>query len=403
MRNIKKIIVPENNAWKKIIARVPGECVICHEEIIAGEDIQNNSDQRINRHQKCVNALHEVDILKEKIIKLFILGDNKKATELYGEMAEIEANKIIKNCELEDKDIIVEKNNDKNKEFGDKLKNDKELKNAANNLTYPEFVKLFKKKYVNYAKVILGDNVHARIILRNKEIKLRKEFDDEITHKYYSDWTEEKLQQKPISKNTLALNMRYHKDTIYECTNYIYWIDRYHDKKSMEMLFSSFNPSKVKDIRIIASGFAGGTIDFKLHDYVASIASELSKKNISLSFKIITDFNMHKDTHNRYILSSNVGYDVPSYDAIREGQDSTISALQSNVLENKTKIFLENWEKEQVIDLVKDWGKISEFLEKRGNAKSYRRECQICKSVFDSKPQFRDNPTCPDCFRKNKR
>ncbi len=74
--------MPENNTWRKIIARNPGVCVICNGEIIVGENIQNNSEQRINRHQKCVKELHEIDILKEKIIKLFILGDNQKATEL---------------------------------------------------------------------------------------------------------------------------------------------------------------------------------------------------------------------------------------------------------------------------------------------------------------------------------
>ncbi len=394
--------MPENNTWRKIIARNPGVCVICNGEIIVGENIQNNSEQRINRHQKCVKELHEIDILKEKIIKLFILGDNQKATELYGEMAEIEANKIITDHEVENKEIKIETNDDKNKEFENKLKNDKELKNAANDLTYPKFVEIFRKKYLIYAKVILGDNFHAVMIAKNKGIELRKKFDDKITHKFYSDWTEKKLQQKSINKDTPSENMRNLTNTIDECNNYIYWIDRYHDKKSMEILFSNFNQSKIKDIKIISSGFVGNTIDHELHDYVVNISKEFLKQNISICFKIITDLDIHNDTHNRYILSSNLGYDVPSFDAIRKGQNSTINPLESKILKHKTREFLIYWEKEKVLDIVKDWKKIDEFLEKTGYGKNYRRNCKKCGSFMKVKPQFRnENGLCGNCYRNS--
>ena len=210
-----------------------------------------------------------------------------------------------------------------------------------------------------------------------------------------------KNKQKTISKNTLASNMRYFTNSIKECNEYIFWVDRYHDKESMKILISSFDQTKVKDIKIIASGFAGGTIDYELYSYIQSITKEF-ENDISLSFKIITNRDTHRDTHNRYILSSNVGFDVPSIDAIQKGQDSTINPLEPKILEHKKEVFLKNWENEQVLDIVKDWQKISKFLEENGNAKSYRRECQKCKNVFTCKPQFRDNPTCLECFRNTK-
>ena len=389
----------ETNTWRKINARYPGKCVLCHEEIIQGEYIENNSEQRINRHEKCAKELHEKEILKNEIIKLFVLGDSKNAIKHYESMVEIEATNIIKNYEFKNENIPIKKDDKKVKEFNLKIENDKELKNYANNLVYVEFVEIFRKKYLNYAKVILGDNFHALMVSKNKGIELRKKFDDTIAHKFYSDWTKEKNKQKAISKNTLASNIRYFTETINECVDYIYWVDRYHDKESVKTLVSSFDQSKIKDIRIIASGFAGGTIDYELHNYIENIANEFLENNISLSFKIITNINTHRDTHNRYILSSNGGFDVPSYDAIHKGQDSTINPLEPKILEQKKKIFLENWENEQVVDIVKDWQKISEFLEKRGNAKSYRRECKNCKNSFDCKPQFRENPTCLECLR----
>ena len=401
---IRKIILSETNKWRKIIARYPGECVICQEEIMVGEHIENNSDQRINRHQKCAKELHELVNLKEKIIELFILGDNQEATSLYGKMAEIEADKIIKNYESQNKEITIERNHEKYKEFENKLKNDAELKNAANDLSYVEFVEIFRKKYLNYAKAILGDNFHALMVSKNKGIELRKEFDDKITHKFYSDWTEKKLQQKSINKDTPSENMRNLTNTINECNNYIYWIDRYHDKKSMEILFSNFNQSKIKDIKIISSGFVGNTIDHDLHDYIVNISKEFLEKNISICFKIITDLDIHNDTHNRYILSSNLGYDVPSFDAIQKGQNSTINPLESKILAHKTSQFLDYWGKQQVVDLVKDWKKINEFLEKTGKAKSYRRNCKKCGSVTTVKPKFRnENGLCGNCYRSTQR
>ena len=110
--------------------------------------------------------------------------------------------------------------------------------------------------------------------------------------------------------------------------------------------------------------------------------------------------DIHNDTHNRYILSSNLGYDVPSFDAIRKGQNSTINPLESKILAHKTRQFLGYWEKQQVVDLVKDWKKINEFLEKTGNAKSYRRNCKKCGSIMTVKPQFRnENGLCGNCYR----
>ena len=70
--------MPENNTWRKIIARNPGVCVICQEEIIVGEDIQNNSDQRINRHQKCVKELHELDKQSPLGLSSYVIYSGKK-------------------------------------------------------------------------------------------------------------------------------------------------------------------------------------------------------------------------------------------------------------------------------------------------------------------------------------
>ena len=398
---IRKTILSEANAWRKINARYPGKCVLCQGEIMQGDAIENNSEQRINRHEKCAKELYEKENLKNEIIKFFIIGNNEKAIKYYEKMIEIEANNIIKNYESKNESIPLKINDEKIKEFKLKIKNDQELKNAANNLPYVEFIEIFRKKYLNYSKVILGDNFHAYMVSKNKGVELCKKFDDEVTHEFYSNWTKGKNKQKTISKNTLASNMRYFTNSIKECNEYIFWVDRYHDKESMKILISSFDQTKVKDIKIIASGFAGGTIDYELYNYIQSITKEF-ENDISLSFKIITNRDTHRDTHNRYILSSNVGFDVPSIDAIQKGQDSTINPLEPKILEHKKEVFLKNWENEQVLDIVKDWQKVSKFLEENGNAKSYRRECQKCKNVFTCKPQFRDNPTCLECFRNTK-
>jgi len=73
-------------------------------------------------------------------------------------------------------------------------------------------------------------------------------------------------------------------------------------------------------------------------------------------------------------------------------------------LAHKTSQFLDYWGKQQVVDLVKDWKKINEFLEKTGKAKSYRRNCKKCGSVTTVKPQFRnENGLCGNCYRSTQR
>ena len=146
---IRKTILSEANAWRKINARYPGKCVLCQGEIMQGDAIENNSEQRINRHEKCAKELYEKENLKNEIIKFFIIGNNEKAIKYYEKMIEIEANNIIKNYELKNESIPLKRNDEKIKEFKLKIKND---------------VKNYKQdKYSNYKSFFNSKSIQRKV------------------------------------------------------------------------------------------------------------------------------------------------------------------------------------------------------------------------------------------------
>lgn len=101
-----------------------------------------------------------------------------------------------------------------------------------------------------------------------------------------------------------------------ESEEYIWWADRFFRARGLEELIVAVDPAVVRQLRILSGP---DNVDERAkHDFVR-FREELSDKGISVEWRILKGF-----AHDRWIVSGNTCYNVPSIDTILRGQPSEI-------------------------------------------------------------------------------
>lgn len=111
------------------------------------------------------------------------------------------------------------------------------------------------------------------------------------------------------------------RDIINSCEEYIYWIDKYFSKAGLDWLSESLNSGKVKNIKILMSPEKA---DEKFISLYRDLRKELKSDGVECEFRIIVDNKLKSDIHDRWIISSNLCYNMPSTDTIARGQYSEV-------------------------------------------------------------------------------
>lgn len=152
---------------------------------------------------------------------------------------------------------------------------------------------------------------------------------------------------KPFTNKTAIL------DVINSCAEYIYWVDKYFSSVGLKLLSQVLDNKKVKQIKILTSI---DKIDEKLKDLFKDFKQELKHKEISCEMRVIADNKVKSNIHDRWIISKNKCFNVPSTDTLARGQYSEIKST-SNIPP------FNNWWNSSK-DILKDWNDIKEKVTK---------------------------------------
>ena len=135
--------------------------------------------------------------------------------------------------------------------------------------------------------------------------------------------------KSPKSKSTLITplkpfsNMMIMHNTIKSCEDYIYWIDKYFSREGLELLLESVNKDKVKSIKILSSL---KSTNERLKKSFEKFKEEMKIYDIDCEMRIAKD-EVTADIHDRWILSKNSNYNIPSPDIVARGQYSEVKKL----------------------------------------------------------------------------
>ncbi len=136
-------------------------------------------------------------------------------------------------------------------------------------------------------------------------------------------------------------------NTIKSCEDYIYWVDKYFSKEGLELLSQSLDTNKTKTVKIIISVEKA---DEKLRGLFKDFREEMKNKGVICELRVITDSKLKSSIHDRWILSKNSCFNIPSPDTVARGQYSEIKAT-----ENRPP-FDDWWARS--LDIINNWNEI---------------------------------------------
>ena len=154
--------------------------------------------------------------------------------------------------------------------------------------------------------------------LKERESTIREEFARLVGMK--SDELSESVTISPTMpfSNEMAII-----NTIENCEDYIYWIDKYFSKKGLGWLIQALEDKKVNIVKIIAapSDLEKTT---SIRKSFQKFKTEMSGRGITCELRIIIDSKTRSSIHDRWIITKNTTYNIPSTDVIARGQSSQI-------------------------------------------------------------------------------
>ena len=307
-------------AWRTIIAKFPGICLVCDKKIEQDEVIHWDPNTKKSKHKDCETVKDEIDSLnddisslKDKTIRLFVAGKRDEAMKSYSELSKLEFKETVKQHDVnEDMKFSPEELAELNKKL-----ESSELKHRAHSMDFPIFLVEFKDTFLSFVRAILGENKFVRIS-KNLESKKIEAFQHEIAIKYYKKWSETKTYH--ISPDTPVKNKKNFSIILSKCQGSILWEDRYLDNDAITYLLGGV-PETVKEIKLLSSIFSK-QIDKELKNYFEIVKKEMESNNIDCQMKLLTSKELHGGEHDRYILGTNIGYNIPSVGQIKKDQDA---------------------------------------------------------------------------------
>lgn len=129
------------------------------------------------------------------------------------------------------------------------------------------------------------------------------------------------LEVKLLSPGKPFSNKKAIRDIISSCEKHIYWVDKYFSRAGLDWLSESLNIDKVKDLRILMSSEKA---DKKFLSLYKDFKKELKRSGIKCELRVISDKKLNADIHDRWIISENLCYNMPSTDTIARGQYSEL-------------------------------------------------------------------------------
>jgi hypothetical protein len=177
--------------------------------------------------------------------------------------------------------------------------------------------------FVNIRKIVSADR---EILIRFNRLEDRVESQGKKIKTIF-DVIHRQSEAKLLSPGKPFSNKKAVRDIISCCTKYIYWIDKYFSKAGLDWLSESVNIDKVKKIRIL---MLPDKVNNKFVSLYKDLVKELKTSKVNFEIRGIVDKKISSSIHDRWIISENLCYNVPSTDTVARGQYTEIR--QSNNL-----------------------------------------------------------------------
>ena len=213
------------------------------------------------------------------------------------------------------------------------------LKNMYDN-SEAEFLKILKSHLIDEdAFECIKDNNFEKFIVKREELMLGA-IRDAIGA------TDIKRNDMLITPGRPYAAKKIARDQIGKCKKYIKWFDKYFTFSGLDLLFDGIIREEIGEIKILLStDNATENLRKKFKDFKIDIGVD-----IDVQMRVLIDKKTIRNIHDRWIISKNICFNVPSTDTIMRGQFSSFDVT------SQIPPFDKWWH--SALDMIVDWNKI---------------------------------------------
>ena len=140
-------------------------------------------------------------------------------------------------------------------------------------------------------------------------------------------------------------------EVIQSCEEYLYWADKYFSFQGLKLLSQFLDKDKVKELKILTSV---DKVDENFKSLFKDFQFEMKNKGVACDCRVIVDSRLKSQIHDRWIISKDQCFNIPSPDTVARGQYSEIKKT-----ENRPP-FEEWWQDSK--DIIIEWDIIKSFI-----------------------------------------
>jgi len=141
-------------------------------------------------------------------------------------------------------------------------------------------------------------------------------------------------------------------EVIQSCEEYLYWADKYFSIQGLKLLSQFLDKDKVKKLKILTSV---DKVDENFRSLFKDFKSEMANKGVLCEMKVIVDSRLKSQIHDRWIISKDQCFNIPSPDIMARGQYSEIKKTESKPP------FEEWWQNSK--DIIAEWDTIKSLIQ----------------------------------------
>lgn len=112
-------------------------------------------------------------------------------------------------------------------------------------------------------------------------------------------------------------NRRHLRETLRECTGYIWWADPHFDKAGLEPLVDEVDGDSVKEIRILTGSIPTPS---EVANHYKPFEMEMANVGVEVEVRVVA--GPDRDWHDRYIVGKNVVWNAPPIKTVMKGSYS---------------------------------------------------------------------------------
>jgi len=399
-----------------------GSCLVCKEWISAGNPIMWKKDIGI-LHAECHLKIEKIEELTNDAIFYFSQRLFDDAHKCLNQIKELK-NEIGVESSFQLSSESQGLKEESFKQLYDQLKNDPKWIKLAES-SFQTFHKHFKKMWYDFCKSLGADFLYFDIRIKQMESTL-EDIETDDTENIHNELKKLKKHRKNVleiireESKSLYDSIRPKTEIIFDpshpyenrilfkkllanSSKHIFWIDKYFDNNSLEVLMShlDFQMNEIKLIKILSSIDKIKKIEDFKNKFQILQKELVENQDVEIQLKLITNKQNNKDEHDRYLITDNnvfggvsIGYMFKS--------NCIISPLIEKNNEKEIRNLVDGWwDSPDTLDIVNDWEKIDSILK---NEIYFKYNCDGCKNTFHNEIRVNSSQKyCSTCFPKYRR